>query len=123
VHHGSSRPAAWRGRCLGQRGRPPREPPEKGGWSSFFTCRIRLHLINPGVGQPIRGNGRDGWWGWSDAADLPKQQAIAREMQQTAFKAAPPLPLSQYFRPTAYRCSLTDVPKAMPLFRGLRKTA
>ena len=45
--------------------RSSREPPEKGGWSIFFTFWTGLDVINPGVNQPLRGNGKDGWWGWS----------------------------------------------------------
>ncbi|GGC44919.1 substrate-binding protein [Siccirubricoccus deserti] len=114
--------------------RASREPPEKGGWSIFFNFWTGLDVINPGVNQPIRGNGGDGWWGWAtsprletlrqgwfDAADLPRQQAIAREMQQLAFEEAPTLPLGQYFQSTAYRRSLADVPKGMPLFWSLKK--
>ncbi|MDO9708247.1 ABC transporter substrate-binding protein [Paracraurococcus lichenis] len=116
--------------------RASREPPEKGGWSLFFTFWTGLDNINPGVNQPMRGNGKDGWWGWSsserlealrqrwfDAPDLPAQQAVAREMQAVAFEEAPTLPLGQYFQPTAFRRSLVDVPKGMPLFWSLKKTA
>jgi peptide/nickel transport system substrate-binding protein len=116
--------------------RASREPPEKGGWSIFFTFWTGLDVINPGVNQPLRGNGKDGWWGWStspgmealrqrwfDTADLATQQGVAREMQTLAFEEAPTLPLGQYFQGTAYRRSLSDVPKGMPLFWGLKKTA
>jgi peptide/nickel transport system substrate-binding protein len=86
------------------------------------------------VNQPIRGNGRDGWWGWAtserlealrarwfDADDLGAQQAIAREMQGVAFEEAPTLPLGQYFQTTAYRRAVTEVPKGLPAFWGLKK--
>jgi peptide/nickel transport system substrate-binding protein len=116
--------------------RSSRETPEKGGWSIFFTFWTGLDVINPGVNQPLRGNGRDGWWGWStspgmealrqrwfDAPDLPTQKAVAREMQALGFEEAPTLPLGQYFQATAFRRSLSDVPKGMPLFWSLKKTA
>jgi peptide/nickel transport system substrate-binding protein len=116
--------------------RSSREAPEKGGWSIFFTFWTGLDVINPGVNQPLRGNGRDGWWGWStspgmealrqrwfDAPDLATQQAVAREMQVLGFEEAPTLPLGQYFQATAFRRSLSDVPKGMPLFWSLKKTA
>jgi len=115
--------------------RASREPPEKGGWSIFFTFWTGLDVINPGVNQPIRGNGAAGWWGWAsserlevqrqrwfDSTTLAAQQAAARDMQATAFEEAPTLPLGQYFQATAYRRTLTDVPKGMPLFWSLRKT-
>ncbi|NOG69614.1 ABC transporter substrate-binding protein [Roseicella sp. DB1501] len=116
--------------------RASREPVEKGGWSMFFTFWTGLDVINPGVNQPIRGNGKDGWWGWSsserlealrqrwfDAPDLAAQKPLAREMQLAAFEEAPTLPLGQYFQATAYRRSLSDVPKGMPLFWSIKKTA
>lgn len=116
--------------------RSSREPPERGGWSIFFTFWTGLDVINPGVNQPMRGNGRDGWFGWAtserlealrqrwfDTPELAAQQAVAREMQSVAFEEAPTLPLGQYFQATAYRRSLTEVPKGMPLFWSLRKSA
>ncbi len=114
--------------------RASREPPERGGWSIFFTFWTGLDNINPAVNQPIRSNGRDGWWGWAtserlealrarwfDADDLGAQQAIAREMQGVAFEEAPTLPLGQYFQTTAYRRAVTEVPKGLPAFWGLKK--
>ncbi|WP_149538708.1 ABC transporter substrate-binding protein [Siccirubricoccus phaeus] len=114
--------------------RANRNPPEQGGWSIFFTFWTGLDVINPGVNQPIRGNGAQGWWGWSsserlealrqqwfDAPDLAAQQAAAREMQAVAFEEVPTLPLGQYFQSTAYRRTLTEVPKGMPLFWNLKK--
>jgi peptide/nickel transport system substrate-binding protein len=115
--------------------RASREPPERGGWSMFFTFWTGLDNINPGVNQPIRGNGRDGWWGWAtserlealraqwfDADDLAAQQAIAREMQAIAFEEAPTLPLGQYFQTTAHRRTITEVPQGVPVFWGLRRS-
>jgi peptide/nickel transport system substrate-binding protein len=114
--------------------RASKEPPEKGGWNIFFTFWTGLDVIDPGVNQPIRGNGERGWWGWFsspklealraqwfDAPDLAAQQAICREMQATAFEEAPTLPCGQYFGTTAYRRALTDVPKGVPVFWGLKK--
>jgi peptide/nickel transport system substrate-binding protein len=114
--------------------RSSREPPERGGWNIFFTFWTGLDNIDPGVNQTIRGNGANGWWGWAsserlealrarwfDAPDLAAQQAITREMQRVAFEEVPSLPCGQYMPLTAYRRTLTDVPKGLPLFWGLRK--
>jgi peptide/nickel transport system substrate-binding protein len=114
--------------------RASREPPERGGWNIFFTFWTGLDNIDPGVNQTIRGNGAQGWWGWAsneklealraqwfDAPGLAAQQSIAREIQAEAFQSAPTLPCGQYFSLTAYRRSLTDVPKGVPLFWSLRK--
>jgi peptide/nickel transport system substrate-binding protein len=114
--------------------RASKEPPEKGGWNIFFTFWTGLDVINPGVNQPIRGNGANGWFGWAtspklealrqawfDTPELPEQQRICREMQEVAFDEVPTMPLGQYFQLTAYRNTLTDVPKGMPLFWNLKK--
>lgn len=114
--------------------RASREPPDKGGWNIFFTFWTGLDVIDPGVNQTIRGNGANGWWGWAkserlealrarwfDAPDLAAQQAITREMQAAAFEEAPTLPCGQYFPTTAYRRTLSEVPKGLPLFWGLKK--
>lgn len=114
--------------------RASREPPDRGGWSIFFTFWSGLDVINPGVNQPIRGNGTNGWFGWASstrlealrgewfqAADLAAQQRIAREMQAAAFEEAPSLVLGQYFQSTAYRRSITDVPRGFPMFWNLKK--
>ena len=114
--------------------RASREPPERGGWSIFFTFWTGLDNIDPGVNQPIRGNGANGWWGWAksdrleelraawfDAPDLATQQGITRQMQALAFEEAPTLPCGQYFQMTAYRRSLTGVPQGIPAFWGLKK--
>ncbi|MBX9698948.1 MAG: ABC transporter substrate-binding protein [Acetobacteraceae bacterium] len=114
--------------------RASREPPARGGWNIFFTFWAGLDNIDPGVNQPLRGNGTNGWWGWAsserletlrnrwfDAPDLAAQQAITREMQQVAFEEVPTLPCGQYFSLTAYRRPVSDVPKGFPIFWGVKK--
>ena len=116
--------------------RSSREPPEKGGWSIFFTFWTGLDVINPGVNQPLRGNGKDGWWGWSTSAAWRRCGSAGStrptwrrsrwwhgRCRRMAFEEAPTLPLGQYFQATAFRRSLSDVPKGMPLFWSLKKTA
>lgn len=114
--------------------RASREPADRGGWSIFFTFWSGLDVINPGVNQPIRGNGTNGWFGWAkseklealraawfEAPDLATQQRLAREQQAVAFEEAPSLILGQYFQSTAYRRSITDVPRGFPLFWDVKK--
>ena len=114
--------------------RASREPPERGGWNIFFTFWTGLDVIDPGVNQTIRGNGTNGWWGWStserleslrarwfDAPDLAAQQAICREIQQVAFEEAPTLPCGQYFSLWAHRRNLTDVGGGLPVFWNVKK--
>ena len=114
--------------------RNSREPPSRGGWSIFFTYWGGFDTINPGVNQPLRGNGTNGWFGWAsserleakraewfDAPDLAVQQQAAREQQAIAFEDVPTLPLGQCYPMTAYRRNLVDVLKGPPLFWNARK--
>ncbi|SDB56341.1 ABC transporter substrate-binding protein [Belnapia rosea] len=111
-----------------------REPPDKGGWSIFFTYWAGFDTLSPGVNQTIRGNGTNGWFGWAaserleakraewfDAPNLAAQQKAAREQQEIAFEEVPTLPLGQAYTTTAYRRNLVDVPKGPPLFWNARK--
>ena len=114
--------------------RASKEPPDKGGWSIFFTYWAGFDTLNPGVNQTIRGNGTDGWFGWPkserleaaraewfDAPTLEAQKAAARKQQEIAFEEVPSLPLGQAITTTAYRRTLTDVPKGLPLFWSVRR--
>ncbi len=114
--------------------RTSREPPERGGWSIFFTYWAGFDTLNPGVNQTIRGNGTNGWFGWAssdrleakraewfDAPDLAAQQQAAREQQAIAFEEVPTLPLGQSFTTTAYRRSLTDLSKGPPIFWSVKR--
>jgi peptide/nickel transport system substrate-binding protein len=114
--------------------RASREPVEKGGWSMFFTFWAGLDMVNPGVQQALRGHGQAAWFGWPtapkleelrhawfEATDLAAQQQIGRQIQLQAFQDVPYLPVGQYFQATAYRRSLTGVPKGLPLFWSVRR--
>ncbi|WP_376091417.1 ABC transporter substrate-binding protein [Roseomonas sp. CCTCC AB2023176] len=116
--------------------RANRNAPDQGGWSVFFTFWAGLDMFNPGVSQALRGNGQQAWFGWPtiprleelrtqwfDAGDLPGQQRVAQEIQRVAFQEAPFLPLGQYFQATAYRRNVSNVPKGMPLFWSVTKSA
>jgi peptide/nickel transport system substrate-binding protein len=111
-----------------------REPPDKGGWSIFFTYWAGFDTLNPGVNQTIRGNGANGWFGWAaserleakraewfDATTLAAQQQVARDQQAIAFEEVPTLPLGQSYTTTAYRRTLIDVPKGPPLFWNAKR--
>jgi peptide/nickel transport system substrate-binding protein len=111
-------------------------PADKGGWNSFCTLWGGLTVSNPGSAYPLRGNGRQGWFGWPtdpplealrqewfDAPDIPAQQTVARKIQRHAFETVPIVPLGQVFQPTAFRNNVTDIVKcATPLFWGVKKT-
>jgi peptide/nickel transport system substrate-binding protein len=115
--------------------RASREPPERGGWSLFFTVWAGLDMVNPAVHQSLRGHGDAAWFGWPriprleelrqawfDAADERAQQAVARQIQEVALQEVPYLPLGQYFQATAYRRTLTGVLKGPPLFWNVQRT-
>ncbi|MBP0492999.1 ABC transporter substrate-binding protein [Pararoseomonas indoligenes] len=115
--------------------RASKEAPDKGGWSMFFTFWAGLDMINPGVSQSLRGNGQSAWFGWPtmpkleelraawfDAPDLDGQKKVAEEIQKVAFDEVPYLPLGQYFQATAYRRTISAVPKGFPMFWNLQKT-
>ena len=101
------------------------EAPDKGGWNSFCTTWGGLSVSNPGSHFPLRGNGKGGWFGWPvdpemealrekwfEAADLPAQQAVCKDMQILAFKHTPFFPAGQWFTPTAHSSKLTGFVKA-----------
>jgi peptide/nickel transport system substrate-binding protein len=102
--------------------RTKKEPAAQGGWDMFITTWAGLATSSPGNSQPMRENGRDGWFGWAssprmealrlqwfDAPDLPSQQKVARDMQLLALEDVPFLPTGMFFTPTAYRTSITGL--------------
>ncbi|PWC28140.1 ABC transporter substrate-binding protein [Teichococcus aestuarii] len=116
--------------------RASKEPPEKGGWSMFFTFWSGVDMFNPGVQQALRGNGQSAWFGWPtaprleelrnawfEAPDLEAQKAIARDIQLQAFQDVPYLPCGQYFQAWAYRRNLTGVLKGLPMFWNVQRNA
>jgi peptide/nickel transport system substrate-binding protein len=116
--------------------RASRNPPDKGGWSVFFTSFTGLDQYTPAGHLGIRGNGTNGWFGWPtapkleelrnawfEAPDLTAQKAIAEKIQAQAFIDVPYLPLGEYLQPTAYVKSLTGVLKGLPIFWNVNKAA
>jgi peptide/nickel transport system substrate-binding protein len=114
--------------------RASREPPEKGGWSAFFTNFTGLDFINPASHLALRGNGKDAWFGWPtlprleelrstwlEAPDLAAQQKIAAEIQAQAFQDVPYLPVGQFFQPWAYRRGISGVLKGIPMFWNVQR--
>src|SRR3712207_5388215 len=82
--------------------RASREPPEKGGWSVFFTFFSGLDLFTPASHLALRGNGPSAWFGWPtlprleelrtawlEAPDQAAQQKLATEIQAQAFQDVP----------------------------------
>jgi peptide/nickel transport system substrate-binding protein len=111
------------------------DPPEQGGWNVFHTTWGGLATSNPGSSYPLRGNGRQGWFGWPtdprleelrdqwfDAPDVAAQKKICEQMQLQAFDSIPFMPVGQWYYPWAFRKDLTDFVKcAAVLFWGVRR--
>jgi peptide/nickel transport system substrate-binding protein len=111
-----------------------RQPIAAGGWSIFGSMWGGLDLDNPAGNMVLRGNGKDGWFGWPTAPKLeairdqwlraqglPKQQALAADMQRQAFEDVPAMPLGLYYQPVAYRNDITGMMKGLILFTGVRR--
>jgi peptide/nickel transport system substrate-binding protein len=114
--------------------RASRNPPDKGGWSVFFTSFAGIDQYTPASHLGLRGNGTNGWFGWPTdpkleelraawfaAPDVAAQKKIGEEIQAEAFESVPYLPLGEYFQPTAYSKSLTGMLKGMPIFWNVSK--
>ena len=115
--------------------RAKHEPPAQGGWNSFCTTWGGLAVSNPGGHFPLRGNGKDGWFGWPvdpamealrekwfEAPDIAAGRAICEDMQRLAFKNLPFFPTGEWSTPTAYRKNLVDIVRGgLFVFWGARK--
>lgn len=111
-----------------------RQPPDKGGWHMFAAFSGGWDMSNPGSHQLMRGNGARAYNGWPTmptlealrddwlyAPDRSQDMAMARRMQEQALQDVPYLPLGSYYQPVAYVSSLTDVPKGLVQFTGIRR--
>ena len=98
------------------------KPAADGGWNSFVTSWGGLNLSNPGSNFPLRGNGKDGWFGWPTspkmealrdqwftAADAAAQKAVCEDMQALAFQEIPFVPIGAYRIPAAMRTTIQNV--------------
>ena len=117
--------------------RSNRGPVDQGGWSAFCTFWEGLDVSVPGSHQPLRGNGLEGWAGWSssprrealrdewfNAGTLAEERRIAEQLQHLVWEEAPFIPLGQGRTPQAWRRSLSGLVKGGPaLFWNLRKAA
>ncbi len=115
--------------------RASREPPDRGGWGVFCTTYEGMSVANPAGHLPLRGNGKDGWFGWPtsprmealrdtwfDAPDVAAQRRICEDMQRLAWEEVPFIPVGQFFNPTAVRDSLAGiVPASYPVFWGVHR--
>ncbi len=114
--------------------RVKQEPLDQGGWSVFQTSWGGVDQFNPAVHAFLRGNGKDGIFGWPvsprieelraewfKAPDLAAQKKVAEQLQLQAFQDVPYIPLGQTKGPTAYRKDLKGVLSGMPIFWNITR--
>jgi peptide/nickel transport system substrate-binding protein len=102
--------------------RSSREPVEKGGWSIFHTFGSSAAYAAPATSPLVRGQGKDGWFGWwesaraeqlvqqwLDAPDEPAQKRVASELANLAMAEVATIPVGQWYGKTAFRRSITGV--------------
>jgi peptide/nickel transport system substrate-binding protein len=110
------------------------KPPSEGGWNLFCTWFSGLDLFTPASNLLLRGNGKDGWFGWPDdpkiealreawfvAPDTAAQKKLAAEIELQAFQNVPYYPLGLAQLPTAFRKDITGVPEGFPIFWNVRR--
>jgi peptide/nickel transport system substrate-binding protein len=114
--------------------RASREPPDKGGWSIFYTSLGGMGNISPGPNLALRASGADAWFGWPDdpkmealreawfeAPDQQARQRICRRMQEEFWLNPSYVPLGLWYQPTGFRANLQDVREGWPQFYGVRR--
>ncbi|MCW3475001.1 ABC transporter substrate-binding protein [Limobrevibacterium gyesilva] len=102
--------------------RSSREAVEKGGWSIFHTFGSSAAYSTPATSALVRGQGKDGWFGWwdspkaeqltqewLDAPDTASQKRVASELANLAMSEVATIPLGQWYGKTAFRRSITGV--------------
>ena len=115
--------------------RAVKSPPDKGGWNIFFTFLGGTGNILPAADIAIRANGDKAWFGWPtnpkqqalleswfDAPDLAAQQKVCRDLQAGFWQDPSFAPLGEYYVPTAFKKTLTDIPEGFPLFYGVQRS-
>ncbi|WP_158746243.1 ABC transporter substrate-binding protein [Acidisphaera sp. L21] len=111
-----------------------KQPVENGGWSTYCTFNDGGGLANPISYNALRATGASGLPGWPDipeietlrtrwldATTLPDQKAICRDIQRVAMDQAIFTVLGQFIQPAAYRDTLTNMARGIPVFTQLRK--
>jgi peptide/nickel transport system substrate-binding protein len=111
------------------------KPPAEGGWNLFCTGFSGLDWFTPASHLPLRGNGKDAWFGWPtmpkieelrtawfNAPDIATQKKIGVEIQQQAFEDVPYYPLGLAQLPTAFRKDIAGVPEGFPIFWNVHRS-
>ena len=108
---------------------------DKGGWSLFTSVTPVPESRDPLLASPIRGNGKDAWFGWPtdptieaiyaawlDAQDPAEQTRLEREYQLAAFDSVPYVPMGRYMLRGAWSPRLSGLLKGpAPVFWNVKK--
>ena len=110
------------------------KPPAEGGWNMFCTGFSGLDWFSPASHLPLRGNGKNAWFGWPtlpkletlrdawfNAPDAATQKKIGTEIQLQAFEDVPFYPLGMIQPPTAFRKDIVGVPEGFVIFWNVRR--
>ncbi len=110
------------------------KPPAEGGWNLFCTGFSGLDFFTPASHLPLRGNGKNAWFGWPTmpkidelrdawfkAPDLATQKKIGEAIQQQAFEDVPYYPLGLSKNSTAFQKDITGVPEGFVIFWNVHR--
>jgi peptide/nickel transport system substrate-binding protein len=102
--------------------RVSKEPLDKGGWSMFPSLVAVTEYRDLLLTSFMRGNGRDGWFGWSSdprldeiydlwlaASDPAEQVRLEREYELEGLRTLPFIPLGRFRQTAAWRDNLTGL--------------
>jgi peptide/nickel transport system substrate-binding protein len=102
--------------------RVSKEPLDKGGWSMFPSLVAVTEYRDLLLTSFMRGNGRDGWFGWPTdpqldeifdswlaASDPAEQVRLEREYELEGLRNLPFIPLGRFRQTAAWRDSLTGL--------------
>ena len=115
--------------------RNKQDVPEKGGWNAHCTYTAGFDLLNPGSNPSLNAVGRGGFVGWPtnprmvalrnawfDASGLEAQRSVCAEIQAEFLQNPPYYPLGQFYAATAYRSTISNIPRgSFSLFWGIQK--
>jgi peptide/nickel transport system substrate-binding protein len=110
------------------------KPPAEGGWNLFCTDFSSLDLFTPVSELPLRGNGKDAWFGWPTSAkieemrgtwfkapDMAAQKRIAEAIQRQAFEDVRCYPPGMARNSTAFQKDITGIPEGFVIFWNVRR--
>lgn len=111
------------------------DPPQSGGWSVAFTALTGTSNLDPAANLGIRGNGKQGWFGWPTnqkleelrmqwfyAESLQHRQEICRAIQLEVLDHVPYIPLGANYNLSAIRTNWKDFQAQGPVFYTVRSS-